>query len=179
MRRALAAAGLVVIALLQLRFGVRQLLEGEILLPASQVLSAWGLAAAAWASLGGPARRDTLALGLGVNAFGVAFRVPLLAASGFGPFSGMTALQLVGAGLATWGAYGLARDAASTRAGLALRGGALILAVAYLGFLGLLAGSGDAAVLADFALRAGGALLFALLVEAPLLPLRGGQAAPA
>lgn len=162
-RPQLAANALIVLAIVHAWWGLRTLLGSNLLVAGSQLVSVGGLVLAAAAIPHGAKR--SLAVGMGIAAVATGARFVPIVSTGFGPFAAATLALTLGMGLVAWGA---------TRAGnasaLGLRGGGALMALAYLGFAGASAAFGGApSDMADLALRAVAAVLFALAVDAPAL----------
>lgn len=162
-RPQLAANALFVLAIVHAWWGLRMLLGSDLLVAGSQLVSVGGLVLAAVAIPQGAKR--SLAAGMGIAALATAARFFPIVATGFGPFAAATLGLTIGMALVAWGA---ARDGNASAIGL--RGGGALMSLAYLGFVGAAAAFGGApADMADLALRAVAAAMFALAVDAPAL----------
>lgn len=163
-RPSVVSLALVVIALIHATWGVRMLANGNMLVALSQLVAAGGILLAGVAV----ASRLTFATGLGIAAGATSLRLLAGLAEGSGPWTGPTAALFVGLAAAAWGARRLDAPGPVGVAPLVLRGGFVLLAAGYAGFLALsFAFGGQTVDRIDLAVRVAGAVAIAIFVDAP------------
>lgn len=158
----LASFALVLLATIHSYWGIRQLLGSSVFAGGMQLVAAGGLLLAAVAARDGV--RGSIAIGAGVAAIATAARaLPMLDA----PFGPPTLALAGGFGALAYGAWRLDSRADAVGA-LAMRGGALVMAASYAGFLSLsVAFGGFGAGSVELVLRILAGLTLALALDAP------------
>lgn len=160
-RPSVVSLALLVIALLHAWWGAKLLLDGAILSPMSQLVSAGGLLLASV----GVRSRSTFATGLFVAGAATSVRVFMALGPG-SPIIGPTALLTAAFLLAGWGAWKL--DEGRPGAPAALRAGLVLVGLAYLGFVALFLSFGRTpGDVWDLAVRGAAGLVAASFVDAP------------
>lgn len=165
-RPVLVSVAFLTLALLHAWWGARMLLASNTLMAGSQLVSAGAFLLAAV----GVRDRSTFGVALAIAA--VATGVRLFAMLPPGPFFGATALLAAGLALAAWGIRRLDTRPAGWEA-VPIRGGLALVGVAYLVFLGIGFGMGQAPGpgMLDFVARAAAGFAAAAFVDAPSFAL--------
>lgn len=168
-RPSLVSAALLVLSLIHAAWGLKLLARGNVLMGGTQFVSAGGLLLAS----AGSSSRQTLATGLFIASAATSVRL-LAQLSSPSPFAVPTAALVAGMAVAAWGSRTLDTKETHPYAPAALRGGFVMMAFAYLGFVGLdLAFGGNITVTTlDLAARAGASVLIASFIDAPPIASR-------
>jgi len=176
-RPSVVSLALIVLALVHASWGFRALASGSLTVALSQLVAAGGLLLAGVAV--GSRRTFGTAMGIAAAATSLRFFVGL---SQPGPWLGPTAALVVGMGLAAYGARRLDGPGPVGITPLWLRGGFVLLAAGYAGFLALVTVNGARPLdQAELVLRIGAALAAAVFLDAPAAVFEGkgfGKDAP-